>query len=186
LLSLEGIGEKSAQNILAAIDESRSRDFGRVLHALGIRHVGRTTASVLALAFGSMDSVMDASIEDLSKVDGIGPVVAKSVKDFAADPENRTLVSNLAGAGLHMEGSKRVDGPLSGKTFLFTGELEALSRSEAGGLVESLGGKVSDNVTKATDYVVVGASPGSKLEKAKRMGKTILGEREFLRLVGRG
>ncbi|MEW5747790.1 MAG: NAD-dependent DNA ligase LigA [Candidatus Thermoplasmatota archaeon] len=184
LLSLEGIAEKSAGNILDAISASKDRDLGRVVHALGIRHVGRTTASLLAERFGSMDSLMSAPEEELSRVEGIGPVVAEAVRDFMSDEGNRALIARLRDAGVRMEGAARQGGPLAGKTFLFTGEMRSMSRSEAGGLVESLGGRVGSSVTKATDYVVAGESPGSKLDKARKMGKTVLDEAAFLRLVG--
>ena len=185
LLGLEGIKEKSATNILKAIEESRGRDFDRVLFAMGIRHVGWTTARDLAEAFGSMSRLKDASQEELSKVEGIGEVIGTAVREFFADPVNRSLVEKLERAGLRMELKARPTGPLQGKVFLFTGELRSMSRDEAGKLVESLGGKVGANVTKATDYVVVGEDPGSKLDKAKSMQKAILDEAAFLKLVGK-
>ena len=185
LLTLEGVAEKSARNILEAVEASRRRDFGRVVHALGMRHVGRTTAALLAERFGSMDSLMSATDEDLSKVEGIGQVVAEAVRDFMADEGNRALLGRLREAGVSMEGAKRVEGPLSGKTFLFTGEMKSMSRSEASALVESLGGRVGSSVTKGIDYVVAGQDPGSKLEKARKMNKAVLDEDAFLGLVGR-
>ncbi len=183
LMGLEGFAEKSSQNIVDAIKQSVGREFGRVLFGLGIRHVGKTTANDLAEAFGSMDRLMDASVEELSRTEGIGPVVAASVRDFFEDQRNRQLVDRLRRAGLKMETSKRVAGPLTGKVFLFTGELETMSRQEAESKVQSLGGKVSGTVTKATDYVVVGRDPGSKFEKAKALKKTILDEKSFLELL---
>jgi DNA ligase (NAD+) len=186
LLRLEGVKERSSENILGAIDASRGRDFDRVLFALGIRHVGRTTAGSLVDAFGSMERMTSASVEELSNVDGVGKVVAVAIRQFLDNPRNAEFVGRLAAAGLHMasEGGTR-DGPLAGKVFLFTGELGSMSRSEAGEAVEALGGKVGASVTKATDYVVVGENPGSKAEKAKKAGKTILDEAAFLALVGR-
>jgi len=185
LLNLEGIADKSADNIIDAIAGSRTRSFDRVLFALGIRHVGRTTARDLASEFGTIESLMEASPEKLSEVDGVGEVVASSLRDFFSNERNRELVRKLAEAGLTMAAVKGSEGPLEGQVFLFTGELESMTRSEAAELVESLGGKVGSSVTKATDYVVAGQSPGSKLEKAKKMGKKVMGEREFLKLVGR-
>lgn len=185
LLGLEGIADRSATNILDAIKESVDRDFSRVVHALGIRHVGRTTAALLAERFGGIDRLMSATVEDLSRVEGVGEVVGEAVRDFMADEENRALLGRLREAGLRMEGGKRTDGPLSGKTFLFTGEMSSMSRSDAGALVESLGGRVGTSVTKGTDYVVVGRDAGSKLDKARKLNKTILDEDAFLRLVGR-
>ncbi|MGD9962992.1 MAG: NAD-dependent DNA ligase LigA [Thermoplasmata archaeon] len=186
LLTLEGVGEKSARNILDAVGSSMDKDLGRVLHALGIRHVGRTTAAVLADRFGSMDALMSAGLDELSRVEGVGGVVAQSVRDFMADEGNRALLSRLAEAGLTMEAGRRADGPLSGKTFLFTGEMRSMARADASALVESLGGRVGSSVTKATDFVVVGQDPGSKADKAAKLGKTILDEEAFLRLVGKG
>ena len=185
LLALEGIGEKSARNILDAVRSSMDRDLGRVLHALGMRHVGRTTASLLAERFGSMDALKAASVDELSKVEGVGKVVAESVRDFMADEGNRALLRRLSEAGLRMGGVPKADGPLVGKTFLFTGELKSMSRTDAGSAVESLGGRVGSSVTKATDYVVAGEDPGSKLEKAKKLKKTVLDEDAFLALIGR-
>jgi len=185
LLTLEGVGEKSARNILDAVKSSLDRDLGRVLHALGVRHVGRTTASLLAERFGSMDSLMAASVDEFSKVEGVGKVVAESVRDFMADEGNRALIKRLSEAGLRMGSARKADGPLVGKTFLFTGELKSMSRSDAGAAVESMGGRVGSSVTKATDYVVAGEDPGSKLEKAKKLKKTVLDEDAFLNLVGR-
>jgi DNA ligase (NAD+) len=132
-----------------------------------------------------MDSLISASEEELSRVEGVGTVVAGAVRDFMAGEENRALLARLRDAGVRMEGARKQDGPLAGKTFLFTGEMKAMSRSEAGELVESLGGRVGGAVTKGTDYVVAGESPGSKLEKARKLGKTILDEDAFLKLVGR-
>lgn len=185
LLGLEGIAEKSSQNILRAIAASKDRDFDRVLFALGIRHVGKTTAAAIAEAMGSMDRLMKASEEELASIEGIGEVVARSVRDFMENPKNRELIERLRKAGLRMEGVKKTTGPLSGKTFLFTGELESMSRSEAEAAVRALGGKCSSTVTKATDYVVVGRDPGQKLEKAKAMNKRILDEKAFLEMIGR-
>lgn len=185
LLGLEGIADKSSENILAAIRGSRDRDFARVLFALGIRHVGRTTASDLADAFGSMDRLMSASREELSRVEGIGEVVAGAIRDFLENPSNRRLVERLRKAGLSMRSSPKTEGKLAGKVFLFTGELDSMTRSEAERRVQELGGRVSSSVTKATDYVVVGRDPGSKLDKARKMGKTILDEEAFLRMTGK-
>jgi len=184
LLQLDGIAEKSSQNILDAIKDSTDRDFSRVVFALGIRHVGKTTANAIADAFGSMDKLASSSAEDLAEVEGIGQIVAEAVRDFMDNQKNQALISELRKAGLRMEAAKKGCGVLNGKTFLFTGELKSMARSDAEGLVASLGGKISSNVTKATDYVVAGENPGSKFAKAKSMNKTILDERAFLEMVG--
>jgi DNA ligase (NAD+) len=186
LQKLEGIKEKSSQKIVNTIKGSFDRDFSRVLFALGIRHVGWTTAAALADAVGGMDKLQSTSAEELSRIEGIGNVVAESVRDFFDNPENKRLVEGLRKAGLKMEAEKRPKGPLEGKVFLFTGELKSMSRSEAEELVASLGGKAGDSVTKSTDFVVVGEDPGSKLAKAKRMGKTIIDEKAFIELTKKG
>jgi DNA ligase (NAD+) len=183
LLTLDGIAERSSRNILDAIRSSSQRDFENVLYALGIRHVGRTTARVLAQAMGSLDRLQSASLEELSLIEGVGQVVAEAVGDFMSSPENRRLLVRLRKAGLKTEAVRKASGPLAGKTFLFTGELSSMTRSEAEAAVEALGGKSGSSVTKSTDYVVVGKDPGSKLEKAKDMHKTILDERQFVELV---
>ncbi|UCE91373.1 MAG: NAD-dependent DNA ligase LigA [Methanobacteriota archaeon] len=185
LIALEGIADRSARSLLEAIDASKGKDFGRVLFALGIRHVGFTTARDLAGHFGSVDALMSASVEDLSGVPGVGSVVAASVRGFFDNDSNVALVSRLRDFDVSMTTSRRAAGPLQSKTFLFTGELESMTRSEARAAVESLGGKVGTYVTKATNYVVVGADPGSKAEKARRMRKPILSEAEFLAMIGR-
>ncbi len=185
LLRLEGVAERSARNITDAIDASRGREFERVLFALGIRHVGFTTARDLARRFGGMEALMSASVEELTQVSGVGGVVADSVRGFFDNPVNVDLVERLRDDGIEMSSSRRSSGPLEGKTFLFTGELESMTRAEAGGMVEALGGNVGSSVTKATDFVVVGANPGSKAKKARSMKKRILTEAEFLAMVGR-
>lgn len=185
LLTLEGVAERSAQNIVAAVRASKDRGLDRVLHALGIRHVGRTTAALLAERFRDMDALAAAGADRLSETEGVGEVVARSLSGFMEDPGNRALIGRLRDAGLRMRSEERGAGSLDGRTFLFTGELSAMSRQEAAALVESLGGKVGSSVTKATDYVVVGRDPGSKLEKARKMNKALLDEAAFLEMVGR-
>jgi DNA ligase (NAD+) len=185
LKGLEGIAEKSSKKILDAISASLGRDLARIVFALGIRHVGWTTAAALAESFGSIDALGNASEDELAKTEGIGAVVAESVSDFFANPENRRLVEDLKRAGLRMEVPQMRKGPLEGKVFLFTGELKTMGRSEAESLVISSGGKVGSSVTKATEFVVVGENPGSKLAKAKQMNKKIMDEEAFLHLVGK-
>ncbi|HJX04896.1 MAG TPA: NAD-dependent DNA ligase LigA, partial [Thermoplasmata archaeon] len=167
LLTLDGIAEKSSQNILDAIKGSLDRDFGRVVFALGIRHVGWTTAMSLANAMVSMERLQDASVEELSRIEGIGQIVAESIRDFFKNQKNRQLIEELKKAGLRMEAAKRAKGILDGKSFIFTGEMESMPRSEAEALVVSLGGNITSSVSKSTDYVVVGENPGSKLQKAR-------------------
>ena len=185
LLGLEGFAEKSSQNVVEAIGRSKDRDFDRVLFALGIRHVGKTTAMVLAEALRSMERISSATMEELSRVEGIGTVVAKAIRDFMDNPKNQALIGRLRKAGLKMELTKKAAGPLSGKKFLFTGELDSMPRPDAEKLVQSLGGRIAGGVSKALDYLVVGKDPGSKLAKAKSLGKTILDEKAFLELIGK-
>jgi len=183
LLTLDGVKEKSSQNILGAIKGSVDRDFESVVFALGIRHVGWTTAVSLARAMGSMERLQDASVEELSRIEGIGQIVAESVHDFFRNPKNRHLVEALGKAGLSMEVVTRAKGLLDGKSFIFTGELKSMPRSDAEALVVSLGGKIASSVSKGTDFVVAGENPGSKLEKARNMKKDILDEEAFLKMV---
>lgn len=185
LLKLEGVADKSSQNILDAIEGSVDKDFERVLFALGIRHVGWTTATVLAQSLGSMERLEEASVEELSRIDGVGQIVAESVHDFFRNSKNRQLVDELRKAGLRMEASRKPRGSLDGKGFIFTGELKSMPRSEAEAIVVGLGGKITSSVSKATDYVVVGENPGSKVEKARKMNKTVIDEDAFLRMVKR-
>lgn len=184
LTHLEGIADKSSRNIINAIKDSTNRDLARLLYALGIRHVGKTTAELLASELGSIDRIASASLDELSRIDGIGQVVGEAIRDFMENPKNRQLIQKLRKAGLKMEAARKsAEGPLIGKVFVFTGELETMTRPEAQALVESLGGKSADNMTKTVDYVVVGKEPGSKLEKAKAMSKPVLNERQFMDLV---
>jgi DNA ligase (NAD+) len=187
LVGLERMAEKSAQNVLDAIEASRSRPLERVLVALGIRHVGSETAALLAQHFGSIDALLEASAEELEAVPGIGPIVARSVHDFFRDKQNRKLIERLHQGGVRMEAGRPAarEGPLSGQSFVVTGTLAAFGRSEAEGRIRALGGAVGSSVTKATDCLVVGETPGSKLAKAQQYGTKVLNEREFLALLKR-
>lgn len=184
LAHLEGIAEKSSRNIITSISSSTDRDLSRLIYGLGIRHVGYTTAQILADVMGSMDKLQSASLEELSRIEGIGPIVARSIRDFLDNPKNRKLLEKLKNAGIRMDAQRKPGaGPLSGKVFVFTGELESMPRADAQALVEAQGGRSADSVTKAVDYVVAGKEPGSKYQKAKSMRKTVLSEKEFLELV---
>jgi DNA ligase (NAD+) len=185
LLSLERMGEKSAQNILDAIDASRKRPLRRVLFALGIRHVGSETATLLAEHFGGIDALMEAAASDFEHVSGIGSAVAAAVHDYFHKPASRKLIQRLRARGVEMksEAPARRDGPLSGQTFVVTGTLSAFPRSEAEARIKSLGGAVTSAVTKKTSVLVVGESPGSKLEKARGYGTEVLEEEDFLALL---
>jgi len=158
-----------AEKILAEIDKSKKQKFDRVLFGLGIRHVGEQTASVLAEHFGSIDAIRDSSVETLQEVEDIGPTVAKSIFEFLSEPSNWNLISELRDIGLQLEQKqeRKTGSLLAGKTFVLTGEMESLTRDEAKQLIKDQGGKVTSSVSSKTDFVVVGASPGSKLPTHK-------------------
>jgi DNA ligase (NAD+) len=185
LVRIEGFGEKSVQNLLNSIENSKKQPFHRVLYALGIRYVGSETAKLLADAFGSIDKLMNASVERISSVYGIGPRIAESVYKFFHDERNLELIKRLKEAGLNFEvkPEEKAKKKLAGKTFVFTGTLKNFTREEAKEKVEELGGKVSNSVSRKTDYVVVGENPGSKYDKARQLGVKIITEEEFLELI---
>ena len=170
--------------MLDEIENSRKLPLERVIYGLGIRFVGERTAEFLAQHFGSLDAIMQASVEELQEVNEVGPRVAQSIFDFFQEPKNRELVKRLREAGLSFTGKKRERGTkLTGKTFVLTGTLANHSRDEAKKMIEDAGGKVTSSVSKKTDYVVAGADPGSKLDKARELGVSVIGEEEMLRLV---
>jgi DNA ligase (NAD+) len=182
------MAEKSAQNLVEGLDKSKRTTLPRFLFALGIRHVGETTAKDLARHFGAMDRIMDASLEQLLQVKDVGPVVAQSINTFFDQPHNREVVEQLRAAGVQWEeseGAMAAAGPqpLAGKTLVLTGSLPTLSRDEAKDLIEAAGGKVSGSVSKKTHYVVAGTEAGSKLDKAKELGIEVLDEDGLRRLL---
>ncbi|HSD11196.1 MAG TPA: NAD-dependent DNA ligase LigA [Candidatus Binatia bacterium] len=183
LVELERMGKKSAENLLGEITRSKETTLDRFLNGLSIRHVGEATAKALADHFGDVEKIVSASEEDLREVRDVGPEVARAIVEFFAEPRNRDQVRRLLRAGVRPVWQKRRGGRLSGKRFVFTGGLGAMSRGEAQARVERLGGAVASSISKNVDYVVVGEEAGSKLKKAKALGLTILGEREFLDLV---
>lgn len=180
LANLERMGEKSANNLLAAIDRSRHTTLARFIFALGIRNVGESTARDLARYYGSLDALLAADETALQAVPDVGPTVAKSIAEFFAEPHNREIIEQLRAAGLSWEegapAAAPVEGRATGKTFVLTGTLPVLSRDDAKALIESHGGKVSGSVSKKTDYVVAGEDAGSKLTKAQELGVAILDE----------
>ena len=185
LLSLERMGDKSADNVLGEIEESKKLPLERVIYGLGIRFVGERTAQFLAEHFGSLDAIMKASVEELQEVNEVGPRIAESIAEFFSDEHNRKLVEDLRKAGLTLKGQKKEKGTkLAGKTFVLTGTLANYSRDEAKKLIEDAGGRVSGSVSKKTDYVVAGSDAGSKLDKAKELGVAVIGEEEMQRLLG--
>ena len=185
LLTLDRLGEKSAENVLAEIDASKQLPLERVIYGLGIRFVGERTAQFLAEHFGSLDAITKASTEDLEEVNEVGPRIAESIVEFFADEHNRKLVSDLRKAGLTFTGQKKEKGTkLAGKTFVLTGTLARHTRDEAKKMIEDAGGRVSGSVSKKTDYVVAGSDAGSKLDKARELGVSVIGEEELEGLVG--
>ncbi len=187
LEGLEGFGPKRIANLLAAIDAARHRPLDRLIVGLGIRYVGTVAAQALVNALGSLDAIMNARQEELEQIPGIGPVVAASIVDFFARPENRALIEKLRAAGVQMDGGaqrERQSDALAGKTFVLTGTLPSLTREQASELIISHGGKVTDSVSKKTSYVVAGANAGSKLAKAQQLGIPVLDEAGLLALIG--
>jgi DNA ligase (NAD+) len=187
LLSLERMGDKSAQNILDEIENSKKLPLERVIYGLGIRMVGERTAQFLGEHFGSMEALEQAGVEELQNVDEVGPRIAESIVEFFSIPANRKLVERLREAGLTLTGKKKERGTkLAGKTFVLTGTLAKHTRDEAKKMIEDAGGKVTGSVSKKTDYVVAGADAGSKLDKAKELGVAVIDEQEMVRLAGSG
>jgi len=179
IASLERMADKSAQNLLAALEQSKHTTLPRFLYGLGIRHVGEATAKDLARHFGKLDAVMDAGVDQLLEVPDVGPVVAESIHTFFQQPHNREVVEQLRACGLTWqegEPAVRVPRPLAGKTIVLTGTLPSLSRDEAKDLLEAAGAKVAGSVSKKTDYVIAGAEAGSKLDKARELGVAVLDE----------
>ena len=187
LAELDRMGKKSAANLAAEIDASRTNDLWRLLHGLGIRHVGEGGAKALASAFGSMAALRQARVEALEEVPDVGAVVARSVRSFLDAPANLEMIDRLAARGVRMEqpgaSGSAAALPLAGQTFVLTGSLAGMSRDEAAAGIEQRGGKVSSSVSKKTSYVVAGAEPGSKLEKARALGIRVLDEAEFRALI---
>ena len=185
LLSLERMGDKSAQNILDEIENSKKLPLERVIYGLGIRMVGERTAQFLAEHFGSMEALESAGVEELQDVNEVGPRIAESIAEFFGIAANRKLVERLREAGLKLTGQKKQRGTkLVGKTFVLTGTLAHFTRDEAKKMIEDAGGKVTGSVSKKTDYVVAGTDAGSKLDKAKELGVHVIDEKEMQRIVG--
>jgi DNA ligase (NAD+) len=185
LMELEGFAELSANNLVDAIDAARSTELARFLYGLGIPEVGVAVARDLARAFGSMEALRAADEERLEQVDGVGPIMAGRIVEFFAEPHNAANLDRLLSFMRELRAPERPaeGGPLEGKTFVFTGGLDAMSRSDAKKRVEALGAKATGSVSKKTDYVVAGEDPGSKLEKAEKLGLTVLDEKAFLDML---
>lgn len=185
LLRLERMGSKLADNILNAIEKSKETKLEKFLYALGIRNVGEHLARVLAREFGSIDNIMKLSVEELMKIKEIGPIVAESIYNFFREKRNNQVIQKLFKAGVRIKKEKTEEkkGVLSGKTFVFTGTLSGMTRSEAKKKVEDLGGNVASSISKKVDYLVVGSEPGSKLDEAKKLGINIITEEEFIKMI---
>jgi len=187
LAGLERMAEKSAQNLLDQIEKSKDTTLARFLHALGIPQVGEATAQLLADHFGSLDDILDAKRETLEQIHGVGPNMAEDIYEFFHEKHNRDVIRALVKAGIRWPKPTRTkkSSVLAGKTFVLTGGLSTLTRDEAKRQLQELGAKVSSSVSKKTDYVIVGEEPGSKADKAKELGVTMLDEKEFIKLIGK-
>jgi DNA ligase (NAD+) len=185
LVELEGFGEISARNLLAAIEGSKERPFGRVLFALGIEEVGEVTGRNLAQGFRDIDALLAAGEEQIEQIPGVGEKMASSIRAQLADERMRSLIEDLRGQGLrfHEEGPPPSQGPLAGMTLVLTGSLPEWSREQATERISAAGGRVTGSVSKKTDYLVAGESPGSKLEKAERLGVNVLDEAALRKLL---
>jgi DNA ligase (NAD+) len=184
-------GEKNADKVVAQIDRSRRNELWRLVYGLGIRHVGERAAQVLADAFGSIDALVAAPVEQLQAAREIGPVLAESVRSWLDEPRNRELLGRLLAAGVQMEvpperrTARPAEGPLTGKTYVLTGTLASMTRDEATTAIERLGGKVVGSVSRRTNGVIVGSDAGSKADKARELGVPLLDEPAFLAVIGR-
>jgi len=188
LAGLERMGRKSARNILDGLEASKKRDLGRLIAALGIPNVGAAVAEILAREFGSLEALMKAKPERLEAIEGIGPVVAEGIAEYFANPRNLETIEKLKSHGVNttLLSAPAAEGPLSGKTVVITGSLENMSRAEAHQKIRAAGGKPAGSVSRKTDFVVAGAAPGSKYDKAVKLGVKIISEREFLELLEGG
>ena len=184
--ALERMGEKSAVNLITAIEKSKSAEINRLVYALGIRHIGQKAAKLLCEHFLSIDAIFDASVEEISAIDGFGEIMAKSVYDYFSLEQTKVLIDSLKDSGVKMTPleKKSNDGIFLGKTFVLTGTLPTMTRSQASKLIEANGGKTSSSVSKKTDYVLAGEEAGSKLDKANKLGVTVISEEEFLSMIG--
>ena len=192
--TLDNKKDKSADNLISAIEKSRSNDLYRIVFALGIRHIGQKAAKLLSDRFRTLDAIANASVEEISEIEGFGGIMAESVFAYFALEESKKLVSEIKALGINTSNLKEdmpvsTDSPIYGKTFVITGTLPNYKRSEAASMIESFGGKVASSVSKKTDYVLAGEEAGSKLTKAQSLGITIIDEAAFLEMcktIGQG
>lgn len=184
IAEMDKMGKKSAENLKKAIEKSKENDLSKLVFALGIRHVGAKAAKLLSDNFRDIDSIMNSSAEDISKIDGFGLVMAQSVVDFMSMPQSQKLIADLKAADVNMKAEDtHIDNRFSGKTFVLTGTLTKYTRSEASRIIENYGGKASSSVSKKTDYVLAGEAAGSKLAKATKLGVKIINEDEFAEMI---
>ncbi|MBQ3561161.1 MAG: NAD-dependent DNA ligase LigA, partial [Oscillospiraceae bacterium] len=182
--SIERMGAKSAANLIAAINKSKSAGLAKLVYALGIRNIGRKTADILAEKFGSIDELMAADFDELCSIDGFGDVMAKSLIDYFALEQSKILIEKLRGFGIDLTAEKKEKTDIfSGLTFVLTGTLPTMTRNEASDIIIANGGKVSSSVSKKTSFVLAGEEAGSKLTKAQSLGVKIIDENEFLEMV---
>ena len=184
LASLERMGDKSAQNLISAIEKSKDNDLYRLIFGLGIRHIGAKAAKLVADKMQNMDAILDATVEDFMSIDGFGEIMAKSIAEFLALPESRELIGRFKDLGLNMQSKKLVkDTRFEGMTFVLTGTLPTYKRSEAAAIIEGFGGKTASSVSKKTTYVLAGEEAGSKLDKANALGVLVIDEAEFNEMI---
>lgn len=184
VMSLERIGEKSTQNMFAAIEKSKSNDLSKLITALGIRHIGTKAAKLLAEKFGDIDAIMSATREKLLEIEGFGEILANSAVDYFSVDDNRNMITRLKELGVNTTSTKTVAGDkFAGMTFVLTGTLPTYTRSAAAEIIESFGGKVSGSVSKKTTYVLAGEEAGSKLDKANALGVAVIDEEEFKKMI---
>jgi DNA ligase (NAD+) len=189
LMTLEKFGEKSSENLVKAIDASRNRELWRLIHGLGIQHIGVTASKDLARALGDLERLATATVEELTGIDGIGEIMSRSIVAYFSEPRNQEVVRQLKEAGLTLREEVAMatvtEGPFVGKTVVLTGKLPTHSRDEAAAKIEAAGGKVTSSVSKKTDFVLAGEEAGSKLERAQTLGVPVIDEAEFLRMLSR-
>lgn len=183
--TLEGFGDKSAENLISAINKSKTAEFYRFIYALGIRHIGNKAAKLLVGKFNSIDAILSAKVEEIAEIEGFGLIMAQSVYDYMSMPETVEMIEKFKSIGVNMECEATAlgDTRFEGKTFVLTGTLEKYKRSEAAAIIESMGGKTSSSVSKKTDFVLAGESAGSKLDKANELGVTVISEQEFEEMI---
>ena len=184
IAAIDRMGEKSAENLIAAAEKAKANDLSKLLFALGIRHIGQKAASLLAKHFGSMDAVMNATAEEIAAIDGFGSIMAESVVDFFALDASKLLIEKLKNSGVNMQSqSTSIDERFLGQTFVLTGTLSRFTRKEASELIERFGGKSASSVSKKTTYVLAGEDAGSKLRKAQELGVTVISEAVFENMI---